>query len=152
MLAARLMRPTTRHLLARRSCSTSPNAEQSPLQRFWAWTNQERPSWRESRTEAAVAFCVFGVTGSTSVKLVRPTLKKTVGMEGSIRDGPWSYRVTSLVCVSPIYATLLVSFGTIAGRHRYFAGMSYKIFGRFLPQSALDSIGAAFKACVPRGV
>jgi hypothetical protein len=125
-----LARPTSRHL-ALRSCSSS--AGETPFQKFWAWTNQKRPHWKESRTEAAVAFCVFGVTGSTSVKLVRPTLKHTIGLEGSMRDGPWSYRITSLVMVSPVYATLLVSFGTIAGRHRFFATMANKIFARFVP-------------------
>ena len=80
-----------------------------------------------------MAFVVFGITGSSSVKLVRPALKQTIGLEGSMRDGPWSYRITSIVVVSPIYATLLVSFGTIAGRHRFFAAMANKIFARFVP-------------------
>ena len=44
-----------------------------------------------------------------------------------------SYRVLSLILVSPIYATFLVTFGTIAGRHTFFANMARKIFGRFLP-------------------
>ena len=132
MLAVLLRSSGTRHVLARRSCSTNANA-QTPMQRFWEWTNQKRPSWKENKTEAAVAFVVFGITGSTSVKLVRPTLKSAIGMEGSLRDGPWSYRLTSLVAVSPIYATLLVTFGTIAGRHRFFATMANKIFARFVP-------------------
>ena len=50
-----------------------------------------------------------------------------------MREGPWSYRVLSLVLVSPIYATFLVTFGTLAGRHIFFANMARKIFGRFLP-------------------
>ena len=33
---------------------------------------------------------------------------------------PWSYRVLSVVPVSPIYASFLVTFGT-AGRHIFFA-------------------------------
>ena len=88
-----------------------------------------------------MAFVVFGVTGSTSVALVRPTLKKTIGLEGAMREGPWSYRLISLVAASPIYATLLVSFGTLAGRHTYFAYMATKIFGRFLPASVMRRIG-----------
>ena len=50
-----------------------------------------------------------------------------------MRDGPWSYRVLSVVLVSPIYASFLVTFGTLAGRHIFFAAMARKIFGRFLP-------------------
>lgn len=62
-----------------------PPPPQPPLsryKRFWDWTLQPRPHWRESRTEAAVIFCVFGVTGSTSVAFVRPALKHTIGLEG----------------------------------------------------------------------
>jgi hypothetical protein len=109
--------------------------------RFWAWTTQARPSWRENGVEAAVIFCVFGVTGSSSVAVVRPFLKQTIGLEGSMREGPWSYRILSLILVSPIYATLLVTFGTVAGRHTFFANMARKIFGRFLPPSLARRVG-----------
>ena len=65
----------------------------------------------ESKLEAAVIFCVFGVTGSTNVAVVRPCLKNTVGLEGNMVDGPWSYRILSLLAVSPIYACFLLGFG-----------------------------------------
>ena len=122
------------------------------ITKFWAWTTQHRPSWKESPVEAAVAFVVFGITGSTSVALVRPTLKKTIGLEGSMREGPWSYRITSLVAVSPIYATLLVTIGTVAGRHRFFAYMATKIFGRFLPSPVMTRIRGSFAYCFPSSV
>ena len=99
--------------------------------------------------EAAVAFVVFGITGSTSVAVVRPTLKSTFGIEGSLKEGPWSYRISSILAVSPIYASMLVTFGTIAGRHRFFAGMAHKIFGRFLPKFVLTKISDSFKYCFP---
>jgi hypothetical protein len=95
----------------------------------------------ESKLEAAVVFCVFGVTGSTSVALVRPSLKNVFGLEGNMRDGPWSYRIISIVAVSPIYACCLMTFGTLAGRHNFFAYMSHKIFGRFVPKSISSRIG-----------
>ena len=100
--------------------------------------------------EAAVAFTVFGVTGSSSVAFVRPALKRTIGLDGNMKDGPWSYRIASVVLVSPIYATFLVFFGTVAGRHRFFAGMASKIFGRFMPSSVSTRIGEAFGWCFPR--
>lgn len=145
---------------ARRACaSSSPSSSAvgphatpptpTAWHKFWAWTTQVRPNWRESPKEAAIAFCVFGITGSTSVAMVRPTLKRTTGIEGSLIHGPNSYRVLSIVAVSPIYACMLVSYGTLAGRHRYFAMMSYKIFGRFMPQTVLDKVAAGFKYCVP---
>ena len=115
--------PTT--LVPRRQLCTTPSP--TFTQAFWKWTTQQRPSWKESPTEAAVAFVVFGITGSTSVAVVRPTLKKTTGIEGSLKDGPWSYRIASILAVSPIYATMLVTFGTLAGRHRFFAAMSQSL-------------------------
>ena len=138
-----------RHMLrhlgrAARQFSTNTPPPASAWERFWAWTLQQRPSWRESPKEAAVIFVVFGITGSTSVGVVRPALKNTIGLEGSMREGPWSYRITSLLAVSPIYATFLVTFGTIAGRHIFFANMARKIFGRFVPASLRPKI-----ACPP---
>ena len=79
--------------------------------------------------------------------LVRPALKQTFGLEGSMIDGPWSYRVTSLLVVSPIYASLLVTFGTLAGRHRYFASMATKIFGRFVPRAVIRRISDVVGWC-----
>ena len=118
--------------------------------RFWAWTTQKRPSWKEDKVEAAVAIVVFGVTGSTSVAVVRPALKSTIGLEGSMIEGPNSYRVLSLVLVSPIYACFLLTFGTLAGRHTFFAGMGMRIIGRFIPasvrQRVQDAICRATKA------
>ena len=79
--------------------------------------------------------CV-GVTGSSSAAFCRPALKNVFGMEGSMVEGPWSYRIASIIIISPIYACILVTVGTLAGRHVYFANMASKIWGRFLPTSA----------------
>lgn len=64
-------------------------------------------------------------------KQVRPAVKDVLGIQGTMRDGPWSYRICSIVIMSPIYATLLVIVGTLAGRHAYFRHFSVKIFSRF---------------------
>ena len=135
-VAARALLQRSRQL----SAGPSP-APASAWERFWAWTLQERPSWKNSPKEAAVIFVVFGITGSTSVGVVRPALKHTIGLEGSMREGPWSYRIISILAVSPIYASFLVTFGTIAGRHVFFANMARKIFGRFLPSSLRPKVG-----------
>ena len=136
-------------MLGRSSLSTARNLSRAPLkscgrknstEAFWKWTTQERPSWRENYTEAVVVCGVFAVTGSTSVAVVRPFLKYTIGLEGSLYEGPNSYRVLSIILVSPIYACLLVTFGTLSGRHSFFANMAGKIMGRFIPSSALRKV------------
>ena len=107
--------------------------------KFWAWTTQQRPHWRESYTEAAVLFCVFGITGSSSVALVRPFLKNTMHIEGTMMEGPNSYRFLSIFMVTPIYACVLLTVGTLSGRHSYFANMTRKILGRFVPSKDMKS-------------
>ena len=115
---------------------------------FWQWTAQPRLHWRECRTEAAVAFGVFGITGTLSVAAVRPMLKHTIGLEGSWRDGPWSYRIGSVLLVSPVYAGVLVALGTAAGRHAFFAAMGTKILCRFMPRAAGDRLTAGLAGAV----
>ncbi|GAB5366196.1 hypothetical protein AAMO2058_001124100 [Amorphochlora amoebiformis] len=124
--------------LPRRSFSSSSLS--SIRSRFWKWTTQPRPSWRESGKEAGVLFIVFGITGTASVTLVRPALKYTLGLEGSLKDGPWSYRIGSLLLVSPVYACMLLGIGTLAGRHNFAAKMFKRIMGRFLPASVTSAL------------
>ena len=107
--------------------------------RFWSWTTKQRPSWKESKLEAAVLFTVFGVTGSSSVYFVRPALEK-LGIKGSMREGPNSYRVISVLSVTPIYATILLTLGTLSGRHAFFANQWKKTIGRFVPKRAIDKM------------
>ena len=113
------------------------------IKRFWHWTTKSRPSWRENPTEAVVICSVFAVTGTSTLFVIRPCLK-TVGIEGSLVEGPNSYRVLSIALISPAYACLLMVLGTLAGRHTFFAGMSRKLLGRFLPSSALNRV-----SCIP---
>eukprot|EP01041_Mallomonas_annulata_P010409 gene10409-21712_t len=108
-------------------------------QRFWTWTTQSRPSWRESYIEAAVVFTVFGITGSSSVYFIRPVLSQ-LGLKGSLIEGPWSYRIGSILIISPVYASLLLAIGTISGRHRFFAEMSFRILRRFFPKPFLNKL------------
>ena len=83
---------------------------------------------------------IFGITGSTAVSLIRPTINKVLGIEGSLIDGPNSYRVFSLLFISPFYAITLFVVGTAFGRHAYFAKMAKKILGRFLPSKMKEKI------------
>ena len=57
-----------------------------------------------------------------------------------MKDGPWSYRICSVVIMTPLYATLLVMVGTVFGRHAYFRHFSVKIFSRFgIPPELMDA-------------
>ena len=109
-------------------------------EKFWRWTTTPRPEWKKDMKEGIIAVCIFGITGSSTVAFIRPTISSLFGIEGSLIDGPNSYRVMSLLFISPCYAIMLMLVGTIGGRHLYFAKMSAKILRRFLPNSKKDLI------------
>jgi hypothetical protein len=89
--------------------------------------------------EMVVICTVFAITGSSTMVLVRPAVSNGLGLHGSLKDGPWSYRICSLVIMTPIYATMLVGVGTIFGRHHYFRHFSVKMWSRFgIPPEMLD--------------
>jgi hypothetical protein len=89
--------------------------------------------------EMTLICTVFAITGSSTMFLVRPAMSNVLGLEGSMKDGPWSYRICSLVIMTPLYATLLVVVGTVFGRHAYFRHFSVKMFKRFgIPPELMD--------------
>ena len=70
---------------------------------------------------------------------VRPAVKNVLGLEGSFKDGPWAYRISTIVIMSPLYSILLVMVGTVFGRHAYFRFFSVKMLSRFgIPPELLD--------------
>jgi len=100
------------------------------------WTSERpvHPRWSASWWWDAFIICtVFAITGSSSLFCVRPILQKIFGLEGSMREGPWSYRILSLGLLMPVYSMMLVCIGTLFGRHAYFKTVSLRIWGRFLP-------------------
>ena len=40
---------------------------------------------------------VFAITGSSTMFLVRPAVSEVLGLQGSMKDGPWSYRIARKV-------------------------------------------------------
>ncbi|KAL3784664.1 hypothetical protein HJC23_012180 [Cyclotella cryptica] len=94
------------------------------------------PKWYR---EVILLCTVFAITGSSTMFLVRPAVSNVLGLQGSMRDGPWSYRICSLVIMTPLYATLLVVVGTMFGRHAYFKHFSVRMFSRFgIPPELMD--------------
>eukprot|EP00980_Cylindrotheca_fusiformis_P016756 scaffold5048_cov121-Cylindrotheca_fusiformis.AAC.7 len=121
----------------------SEEAQKSAISRAWQkfigpkpmperWT---LPWYRE----VALICTVFAITGSSTMVVVRPAVSNGLGLKGSLKDGPWSYRICSLVIMTPVYASLLVLVGTVFGRHHYFRHFSVKMWSRFgIPPEMID--------------
>ena len=109
------------------------------LQRFLAPKEMPPRGTLRWYGEMVLLCTVFGITGSSTMVLVRPAVSDILGLKGSFKDGPWSYRICSVVIMTPLYATLLVGVGTVFGRHAYFKHFAVKMFSRFgIPPELMD--------------
>ncbi|CAG8535321.1 6993_t:CDS:2 [Ambispora gerdemannii] len=88
--------------------------------------------------EWTIIFIVFGITGSTTVRCVRPIVTNLLGIEGSFLEGPWSYRLTYLSITLPLYSLILLIIGTIAGRHAFFKNVVVRMWGRLIPTRLIN--------------
>ena len=52
---------------------------------------------------------------------------------GTMMEGPWSYRIASIVCVTPVYTVILLLVGTAAGQHAFFLTVAQRMWSRILP-------------------
>ncbi|CAB9514669.1 expressed unknown protein [Seminavis robusta] len=113
--------------------------EKSFLQRFLAPKEMpERGTFAWYR-EMVLICTVFAITGTSTMMLVRPAVKNVLGLQGSFKEGPWSYRICTIVIMSPLYSILLVMVGTVFGRHAYFRFFSVKMLSRFgIPTELMD--------------
>jgi len=127
--------PRTASTLPQSGTKTKPRSL-SEWCRYWI---RERPipyplRWSyEWWKETALIFFIFGITGSTTMHFVRPIMHTIFGLEGSLWDGPWSYRILSLITITPTYSLLLLTFGTLFGRHVYFKRVAKRMWSRLLP-------------------
>lgn len=109
------------------------------LQRYMA--HKEIPPRNTAKWyfEMVLICTVFAITGTSTMVLVRPAVSEILGLRGSLKDGPWSYRLCSLIIMTPLYAVNLVVVGTIFGRHFYFRHFAVKMFSRFgIPPELMD--------------
>ena len=110
---------------------------------FWArWTAPKplperwTPAWY---LEMAYVSLIFGCTGTSTMYLVRPAVASILQLKGTMRDGPWAYRIGTVVVMFPVYPLVLLTFGTIGGRHVYFRQFAIKMLARFgIPKAAVD--------------
>ena len=83
--------------------------------------------------------CIFGCTGSSTMLLVRPAVSNMLQLEGTMKEGPWANSIGTVLVKFPVYPILLVTFGTLAGRHTYFRHFAVKMMSRFgIDKAALD--------------
>lgn len=123
---------------------SEPIESTSSFSKFWKSYLQPKPmpdrlsaAWYR---EMALICTVFAITGSSTMVVVRPAVSNGLGLQGNFKDGPWSFRICSLVVMTPIYATLLLVVGTIFGRHAYFRHFSVKMWSRFgIPPEMIDN-------------
>ncbi|GJJ72165.1 hypothetical protein EMPS_04522 [Entomortierella parvispora] len=87
--------------------------------------------------EWTIIMGVFAVTGSSTVMVVKPVLKEVFQLDGSMKEGPWSFRIAYLCTTLPLYSCVLLTVATIAGRRPYFKKVVLRMWGRFLPKKAL---------------
>ena len=86
---------------------TSSKSKQSTIE-WWLSAKEIPPRYTPKWYIEMLLICtVFGITGSSTMILVRPAVSNILGLQGSFKDGPWSYRICSLVIMTPVYATLL---------------------------------------------
>jgi hypothetical protein len=123
--------------------STSPPPSTSTsttfLQRFIGPKPMPPQNTFQWYVEMTLLCTVFAISGTTTMVLVRPAVSNILGLHGSMKDGPWSYRLCSIFIMTPIYPIVLVSVGTIFGRHAYFRHFGVKMFTRFgIPAELMD--------------
>jgi manganese efflux pump family protein len=81
--------------------------------------------------QMAVIFIVFGVTGSSSVKVAGPVLE-VFGVDNSMSG--WIYWPLRILLVFPVYQVLLVLFGWLFGQFDFFWNFEKKMLSRFIPK------------------
>ncbi|RIA94366.1 hypothetical protein C1645_566860 [Glomus cerebriforme] len=117
-------------LNARQYATATHKSKEEGMKR-WSWT-----WWKEW----TIIFVVFGITGSTTVKIVRPIVTNVFGIEGSFLEGPWSYRLSYLSITLPLYSIVLLCVGTIFRRYNYFKRIVSRMWGRFIPNTLIKKI------------
>jgi len=104
---------------------------------FWQRFLAKRPDYPRYSLqwwiEWFIICVVFAITGSSTMVLCRPVLKDVLQLEGSLKEGPWLYRIAYITLITPIYSVILVTIGTLFGRHYFFKKMALKIWSHFIP-------------------
>lgn len=131
---------TKNTFIINRKLSSYNNIDKNNLyNKFIKWTTQTRNHWKNDFKEGVIVCAVFSVTGSATLFFVRPLITDLLGIQGSLYEGPNTYRIASLLLISPAYSLMLFTIGTLAGRHIFFSKMSYNIIKRFIPFKSIQN-------------
>jgi len=96
-----------------------------------------------SNKQLIIIFIVFGLTGSSSVKVARPFLDY-IGLHpdafGDLFLGSFLYWIIRLLVIFPLYQVLLILFGAVFFQFSFFWEFEKKIlrrmgFKRFFPEA-----------------
>mmetsp|Transcript_19144 Transcript_19144/g.28488 ORF Transcript_19144/g.28488 Transcript_19144/m.28488 type:complete len:191 (+) Transcript_19144:155-727(+) len=86
--------------------------------------------------EALIICIIFALAGSTTMYVVRPIFNM-IGFKGSLKEGPWSYRIGYILMMTPAYSAILFTYATLFGRRQLFLPIIlrmwapiFKLFGR----------------------
>lgn len=99
-----------------------------------SYFNRLKSKWGISTNRQLwVIFVVFGLTGSSSVKVARPFLDY-IGLTPSAFEniplGDLFYWVLRIIAIFPIYQVLLILFGALFFQFHFFWEFEKKIFRR----------------------
>ena len=123
-------------------------AEQTTFLQRWMAHKEIPPRWTLKWYGEMTLICtVFAITGTSTMVLVRPAMSEVLGLKGSLKEGPWSYRLCSIVIMTPLYATLLVAVGTVFGRHAYFRHFAVKVSKIFFLFSLYKKMRFMYTSC-----
>jgi manganese efflux pump family protein len=87
--------------------------------------------------QMVVIFIVFGVTGSSSVKVAGPVLE-LLGIDNSMSG--WIFWPLRILLIFPVYQVLLVFFGWLFGQFDFFWAFEKKMLSRFVPKDRKKEI------------
>ncbi len=83
-----------------------------------------------SNWQVLIIFIVFGITGSSSLKVASPILN-FMGIHGNSMS-PYLYWPLRVVVIFPVYQVLLLLFGTLLGQFRFFWNFEKKMVERMI--------------------
>ncbi|PRP79151.1 hypothetical protein PROFUN_13101 [Planoprotostelium fungivorum] len=122
------------------SFSQMGETSESRLVKFWnSLSSGKHPKGSQGYwIDKILILLAFSITGSSSSFLIALILRNVFGLQGSLKAGPWSFRLATLILMMPVYSLLLLTIGTLLGRGEYFTKFVKRMWSRFLPRKKVQ--------------